>query len=243
MQLSNWTELTEWLASFHMPTVYLPCYSICPNHLPAHFFLSCVYFANIYYLKIFPLVCHLFYHSLNNAFPRAKVLVLMKSNLSIYIFVDDVFDIIYKKVWLIQDHKYFLLCFCLKYSILHKRYSVFTFKSIIHFELTTVYCITYGSKFFYILISMVPSPLVKEKKRKFFFYWISPAISSKVNWPYVCIYFQIFYPVLLIQLYTSVPITHCFSLLLFYLFFLLLLFYSKSWDQVILFFLKLFCLF
>ena len=152
-----------------MPTVYLPCYSICPNHLPAHFFLSCVYFANIYYLKIFLLVCHLFYHSLNNAFPRAKVLVLMKSNLSIYIFVDDVFDIIYKKVWLIQDHTYFLLCFCLKYSILHKRYSVFTFKSKFHFELTTVYCITYGSKFFYILISNCSITISKRKKKKILF--------------------------------------------------------------------------
>ena len=72
--LSNWTELTEWLASIHMPTVYLSCYSICPNHLPADFFLSCVYFANIYYLKIFLLVCHLSCHSLNNAFQRAESL-------------------------------------------------------------------------------------------------------------------------------------------------------------------------
>ena len=37
-------------------------------------------------------------------FQEQKFLVLMKSNLSIYIFVNDVFDIIYKKVWLIQDH-------------------------------------------------------------------------------------------------------------------------------------------
>ena len=93
--------------------------------------------------------------------------------------MDHVFDIICKKVWLIQDHKYFLLCFCLKYSIL-----VFTFQSIIHFELTTVYCITYEPVFLYIDIQLFHHH--SSKKRKSFFHWISLAISSKVNWPYMC---------------------------------------------------------
>lgn len=137
-------------------------------------------------------------------------------------------------------YKYFLLCFCLKYSILF-----FTFKSIIHFELTTVYCITYGSVFFIYWYPIVPSPLVKKKKILFPLNFSCNFVKSQLA-VYVWIYFWIFYPVLLIQLSTLVPIACRFSLLLFNFFvflFSLLLFYSKSWDQVILFFLKLFCLF
>ena len=68
----NWTD---WMISIYS---YANCVSSLLQYLSKSFtcpfFLSCVYSANIYCLKIFLPKCHLSCHSLNNTFQRAESL-------------------------------------------------------------------------------------------------------------------------------------------------------------------------
>ena len=60
-------------------------------------YVGCKYFIRYAFYKYFLPVCGLSAHSLNSAFPRAKVFILIKSNLILSL-MDHVFGVLAKKV-------------------------------------------------------------------------------------------------------------------------------------------------
>lgn len=65
--------------------------------------------------KHFPLVCHMYFYSLNNIFIRAKVFfILLESNLAIFSIVGHAFGFLFKNSSPNPDHEDFLLHFPVK---------------------------------------------------------------------------------------------------------------------------------